>query len=32
LVREQAERMERARINEAERERLQREVDNLRGK
>jgi cell division protein FtsB len=32
LVREQAERMERARINEVERERLQREVDNLRGK
>jgi cell division protein FtsB len=32
LVREQAERMERARINEAERERLQREVDNLRGR
>ena len=32
LIRLQAERMERARINEAERERLQREVDNLRGK
>ena len=30
LVREQAERIERARINEAERERLQREVDSLR--
>jgi uncharacterized membrane protein YhiD involved in acid resistance len=32
LVREQVERMERARINETEGERLQREVDNLRSK